>query len=183
MKILDIFHELLYDKDRLTITFPKSEREQIIKKLEILGSVDPEKEYDVNIKIHREKRSENANAYMWVLADKIAAKTRKYKTEVYRDAIRRVGVFEDVAVTGKATASLVSTWSDRGEGWFADVLESKLKGCKKVRLYFGSSGYDTKQRSRLIDDIVEEADELGIETKTPEQLARMKSQWKGADYE
>ena len=171
MKILDIFHELLYDKDRLTITFSKDDRDQIIKKLEILGGVDPKKEYDFEIKVHRNKRSKNANDYMWVLADKIAAATRKYKDEVYRDAIRRVGVFEDVAVTGKATAALVNTWGDRGAG------------CKKVRLYFGSSVYDTQQMSRLIDDLVEEADELGIETKTPAQLEEMKSEWKAAQYE
>ena len=36
---------------------------------------------------------------------------------------------------------------------------------------------DTEQMSRLIDRVVEDCREAGIETMTPQQLAALKSQW------
>lgn len=179
MRITDIFHEPLYDKDRLTITFDKKDRQQIQEKLEALGTIDSKKEYDLEIKKRREKRSLDANDYMWVLADKIADVTNYTKEEVYRNAIRRVGVFQDVAVINAGAGSLIKSWGERGIGWFAEPFDSKLEGCKKVRLYFGSSTYDAKEMSRLVDDIVEEAKGLNIETKTPDEIARLKSMWGG----
>lgn len=177
MKILSINHELLHQIDRLTITFDIKDRMQLIEKLKALGSVNPEKEYDFTLERHREKRSRDANAYMWVLVDKIADKTQTTKEDVYREAVRRVGVFTDVAVVDKAAETLVSGWGKKGIGWFAEKFDSTLYGCKKVRLYYGSSTYDTKEMSRLIDEIVEEAKSLDIETATPDELARMKSTW------
>ena len=36
---------------------------------------------------------------------------------------------------------------------------------------------DSKQMSELIDGTVSEADELGIETRTPDEIERMKALW------
>lgn len=122
----------------------------------------------------RGKRSKDANAYMWTLCDRIAEAIRGTKEDVYREAIRQVGVFQDIAIQEKATDDLIGLWSNRGIGWFADVFDSKLDGCKRVRLYSGSHVYDTKEMARLIDYIVEQAKDLDIETLTPDELAQMK---------
>lgn len=177
MRITNIFHELLYDKDRLTITFDRKDRQQIIEKLESLGEIDRDKEYDVEIKKHRQKRSLDANGYMWALADKIADSVHSTKEEVYRKAIREVGVFTDVAVTDGAVEELERSWNSNGIGWVSERFDSKLQGCKKVRLYTGSSQYNSKEMSRLIDYIVEEAKGLAIETMTPDEIAELKSKW------
>lgn len=121
----------------------------------------------------KSKRSTDANSYMWVLCDKIADAIHATKEEVYRKAIREVGVFNDVAVTKHALPYLIETWTSRGVGWLVDTFDSKLDGCKRVRLYTGSHLYDTKQMTRLIDYIVEEAKNLGIETMTPDELSQM----------
>ena len=47
-----------------------------------------------------------------------------------------------------------------------------------VRCFYGSSQYNTKQMSRLIDDIIQDCEALGIETKSPDEIANMISQWK-----
>ena len=177
MRITNIFHELLYDKDRLTITFDRKDRQQIIEKLESLGEIDQSKEYDVEIKKHRQKRSLDANGYMWALADKIAYSVHSTKEEVYRKAIREVGVFTDVAVTDGAVEELERSWNSNGIGWVSERFDSKLQGCKKVRLYTGSSQYTSKEMSRLIDYIVDEAKGLAIETMTPDEIAELKSKW------
>ena len=56
-------------------------------------------------------------------------------------------------------------------------MESKLPGCVNVVLYYGSSTYDTAQMSRLIDNIIQDCKAQGIDTRTPEEVARMKEEW------
>lgn len=134
--------------------------------------------YDCEIKKHREKRSLDANAYMWVLVDKLAKATRIPKTEIYRKAIKEIGgVSDTVCVSAKAADRLASGWEWNGLGWFSERSESKLKGCVNVTLYYGSSVYDVEQMSRLIDYMVEDCKALGIETMTPDKLEAIKEAW------
>lgn len=141
------------------------------------------KPLQIKIEPIRKRRSVDANNYMWVLCDKIAKVIRSTKEEVYRRAIREVGVFSDVAVQrGEPLRNLITSWNGQGIGYFVEVFDSSLSDNKgepmsRVRMYLGSHKYDTKCMSRLIDYIVEEAKELGIQTETPEQIARMKSLW------
>lgn len=145
----------------------------------LIDMVD-KKPLEAKIKPYRAKRSVEANAYMWILCDKIAEKLHSTKEEVYRSAVREVGVFQDVAVQEKALSSLIDNWTSNGIGWITDIFDSKINGCKRVRLYTGSHRYDTKQMSRLIDYIVEEAKELDIETMTPDELRQMIGENNGA---
>lgn len=134
--------------------------------------------YDCEIKEHREKRSLDANAYAWVLLDKLAQATRIPKTEIYRKAIKEIGgVSDTVCVLERAADRLEKGWESNGIGWFSERSESRLGGCVNVTLYYGSSVYDTAQMSRLIDYIVEDCKALGIETLTPDKLAMLKEEW------
>ena len=134
-----------------------------------------EKEIDLEVKQHRNKRSLDANGYAWVLMDKIAARMHIDKVEVYREAIKNIGgVSETVCVQDKAVDRLRQGWEQNGIGWQTDTMPSKLKGCTNVILYYGSSTYDTQQMSLLIDHIVQDAKALGIETMTPAELEALK---------
>ncbi|MBQ1779516.1 MAG: hypothetical protein IIZ93_15290 [Acidaminococcaceae bacterium] len=134
-----------------------------------------DKEIDIDIKAHRNKRSLDANGYAWVLMDKIAARMHIDKVEVYREAIKNIGgVSETVCVQDKAVDRLRQGWEQNGIGWQTDTMPSKLKGCTNVILYYGSSTYDTQQMSLLIDHIVQDAKALGIETMTPAELEALK---------
>lgn len=134
----------------------------------------------VEIKQQRPRRSLDANAYAWVLLDKLAAKLGRTKAEVYREAIRSIGgVSETVCVRDIAVDKLIEGWQHNGLGWFADTMPSKIKGCTNVVLYYGSSTYDTKQMSALIDAIVQDCKAVGVETLTPEQIAALNAAWGG----
>lgn len=138
------------------------------------------KDHDISIEIkrHRKGRSLDANAYAWVLIDKIAAATGESKETVYREAIRDIGgVSEVVCVQNHAKDALCSLWQSKGTGWLVDELPSKLDGCTNVVLYAGSSVYDTEQMSRLIDRLIQDAQALGIPTETPNQIAERLSLW------
>ena len=127
----------------------------------------------------RKKRSLDANAYMWVLIGKIAAAVGLPPDEVYRNAIRDAGVYTPLPIRNDAVSDFARNWRTAGAGWFVDVLDdSKLKGYKLVRAYFGSSTYDTRQMSRLIDYVVQDAKALDIETMTERELSLLKEGWK-----
>ena len=126
---------------------------------------------DIVVKKYRHRRSLDANAYAWVLIDKIASRMRMDKADVYRDHIRRLGgVSETVCVQDKAVDRLRQAWSKNGLGWQTETFPSKIEGCTNVTMYYGSSSYDTAQMSALIDNLVSTCSSLGIETMPPEQL-------------
>lgn len=137
---------------------------------------------------YREKRSLDANAYFWVLCGKLAAKTKQNKIDIYRELIRDIGDnFEILPIRSEAVDKFISNWGRNNDGkkrlgWICDILgESKLEGYTNVCAYYGSSTYDTKQMSDLIDNIIYECKEQGIPTETPEQIAKMKSLWGSAN--
>lgn len=138
-----------------------------------------EGDYKLSASRHRQKRSLNANNFLWAMCEQISQKLRTTRTEIYRQAIREVGVYTDMAVVTKDLAEVVRVWESNGIGWFTEQFDSTLPKCKRVRFYHGSSLYDTKQMSRLIDYIVEEAHGLGIETETEENIRLMMEHWNG----
>ena len=133
---------------------------------------------EYEIKVKKSLRSLDSNAYAWVLIDKLAAATGIPKSEVYRNAVRDVGGnSEIVCVTAEAAPTLRKIWESRGLGWQTEDDVSKLPGCVNVILYYGSSHFDTRQMSRLIDNLVQDAKAVGIETMPPDQLERLLDEW------
>ena len=135
-------------------------------------------ELEIEIKPLKKARSMAANSYLWVLCDKIAKVLQGTKEEVYQNAIKSVGVYEDVAVVSAGTSMFVKNWQEKGIGWFADDFgESKVKGANRVRIYYGSSVYGQDEMSRLVDFVVEEAKGLGVEVIPPDRLLELKERW------
>ena len=144
-----------------------------------LDSLKPGKVYDVEIKEHREKRSLDANAYCWVLLDKLAEALDTTKEELYRGYVRKIGPFKDFDLTVDEAKTFRTAWERLGQGWPTEQVDFTPDGERVViRAYYGSSTYNTKRMSRLIDMIVEDCKEQGIETLTPQQLDAMKERWK-----
>lgn len=144
-----------------------------------LDSLKPGKVYDVEIKEHREKRSLDANAYCWVLLDKLAEALDTTKEELYRGYVRKIGPFKDFDLTVDEAKTFRTAWERLGQGWPTEQVDFTPDGERVViRAYYGSSTYNTKRMSRLIDMIVEDCREQAIETLTPQQLDAMKERWK-----
>lgn len=130
---------------------------------EVQGLLD--KDLSVEMKRWRNKRSKDANALLWSLCRDIAQamETPHTDKEIYRRAVRDVGVFTPVPIKADAVDEMQARWSKQGIAWFVDVEDdSKLKGYKRVRLYYGSSTYTTEEMSRLLDYLVDEAQQMGI---------------------
>jgi hypothetical protein len=131
---------------------------------------------DIKIKKHREKRSLNANSYLWVLCDRLAEKIGSTKIEIYRDAIRDVGIFKDFTLSPIEAPSLEKAWSMLGTGWLTERIGFDDDNVF-VRCYYGSSMYNKRQMARLLDYIIQDCKNVGVETMTPEEIARLKAVW------
>lgn len=128
----------------------------------------------------REKRSLDANAYMWVLLGKIAKHKDINSTaeELYKKYIKSVGVYEIVPIKTIAVETYINRWKKNGKGWFCEILgESKIAGYTNVITYFGSSSYDPVEMARVIEEVIIDSKELGIQTLTPKQQADILKSW------
>jgi hypothetical protein len=128
------------------------------------------------IKQNRPKRSRNANNFAWELMTQIADKLKTSKEEIYIQMLDRYGqrepelydmVAEAYPAFQRATEShctVVDTyWTDRK--WY------------KAAILIGSSNYDSKQMSILIDGIVSEAEPMGIDVLTPQERSLLIDKW------
>ena len=133
----------------------------------------------VEISKQKKKRSLDANALLWVLCQKIAEVIHSTKELVYQKFIKEVGQFEIVPIKNEAVERWIEVWNSKGLGWFAEVMEdSKLPGYKKVISYYGSSVYDQREMSVLLDEVVSTCKELNIETLPPDEIKALKESWK-----
>lgn len=139
---------------------------------------DPFKPGDFDIVRRRKRRSLEANAYMWALCSEIADVVGCTKEEIYRRNIREGGEYTPLPIKAVAVEEFSRIWEAHGIGWFCDVIDdSKLPGYKLVFAYHGSSVYDTKQMSLLIDRVKADAESVGIIPLPPEQIAVMMEEW------
>lgn len=126
------------------------------------------------IKPYRQKRSLNANAYAWVLINEMANRLRTSKDEVYQEMLKRYGQSKVISVLSDIDISrFVKYYEEIGKG------HVEGKEFTHYRCFIGSSEYDSREMAILIDGIVDEAKELGIDTLPTTAVERMKALWQG----
>ena len=133
------------------------------------------KKYGVefDISVHKEGRSISANNYFWKLADSLAKKLRTTKEEVYREAIRNVGVFYELSFAEpEAVAEFEKIWKKHGTGWIIEKLDDTT-----IHAYKGSSVYRTDEMARLIDFVQDECIRQKIEIRPKEEVEALLKSW------
>lgn len=148
---------LLDGQTEITFTAPKS----------VLRAFDglTDKPLTITVKEYRPKRSLSQNAYLWVLLDKLAEKLNRSKEDIYKIYVKDYGVFEPLPIRNDAVEGFIAKWSKNGLGWFCEDLgESKLNGYTKLLAYYGSSTYNSKEMTRLIDAVIQDCEDQGIPT-------------------
>ena len=128
---------------------------------------DNTKRYEV--KEYRQKRSKSQNAYMWEIISKIADIQRLSKEEVYLQMLKDYGQSEII--------SMLSTINPNGYlKYYEEIGKGQVNGKEftHYKVYKGSSEYNSKEMSILIDGVIQEAKQLDIETLTPQQIAEMR---------
>lgn len=148
--------------------------------LEFIASLDGDTEYELTIAKPKKEKSNEANAYYWALIGKLSAKINVPPQDIYRTHIKDVGGnYEIVPIRDDAVEEWQKKWRSRGMGWVCESLgESKFRGYKNMICFYGSSTYDSRQMSRLINLCVDDCKAQGIETMTPSEMALMMENYK-----
>ena len=117
---------------------------------EEINKIDENSEYTVTLTKKSKKRSLNANAYAWVLCDKIARELSKNayisKNDVYKRVIQEAG-------------------------------PAKMEGYTIIRAYHGSSVYTVDEMRRLIDALVDECNQLNIPIENDDYINSLVREW------
>lgn len=146
----------------------------------ILPELNSGKKYECEIKPFREKRSVDANAYFHVLVNKIAEKLKLGNDECKINLNLEYGT---PAMDSNGNYVIIKIPADTNikqfyeyAKWYGEREEKGLKLSYYI-FYKRTHELDSAEMARLIDGVVHEAQQLGIETKTPAELAQLKSLW------
>lgn len=121
------------------------------------------------IKEHKEKRTLTQNAYMWSLINEIANRMRLSKEETYLKMIKDYS--QSMLVTIRADIDVTKFFK-----YYNFEREAKINGVnfKVYKVYEGSSQMDKNEFRVLLDGVIQEAQQLGICTLTPEEIERLR---------
>lgn len=138
------------------------------------------KQLDIEIKQYREKRSRNANAYFHVLVTKIAEKVKSSNEDVKKLLVCDYGTIakdDDGCTIGFKLPANVPADAIYPYVKCFDTREENGKQFNCYLVYKQTHLMDSSEMARLIDGAITEARDLGIDTDTPEVIARYKKEW------
>ena len=140
--------------------------------MDLFDELNQANKLKITIDIYREKRSLNSNNYAWKLMTEIGNVLRANKEDIYFKMLKRYGQRTMISVQSHIPIQEFVKYCE-------EAGESTLKG-KEFKHYFvykGSSEFDSREMSIFLDGIIDEAKALGIQTETPEMIAKLKSLW------
>ena len=143
------------------------------KKSEVLKWLIDAPDGQYEIKEYHEKRSLTANSYYWVLLTELAGRLRTSKDELHDIMLKRYGQYlRDKEGNIVCVAVSPDTRMTDFEGHFE--YTGPFKDFARYKVLRGSSTYDSKEFSILLDGLIDECRECGVETMTPQEVARLK---------
>lgn len=152
-----------YTNDKINITLEINE-EYEIRKLDT-GSIK-DKLLDINLNVHKKKRSAGTNKYMWNLINKLSQARGATSEDMYIEMIERYGAFIEI-----------TTQKENIEKTLRSFKECKVLGAHensvRIRCYYGTSKYTPSEMYYFIQGIIKECKKEKIETLTPNEIERI----------
>ena len=145
--------------------------------VEFLEQMREGKTYTAKFTERKKKRSLDANGLYWELCGRLSQKIGIPPEEIYRNHIRDIGNYEPLCMPEEALDSFKELWCSNHTGRFVQTRDSKIPGCVTVLAYYGSSDFNTKQMSLLIDNCMQDCHENGVETRPREEVESLLAQW------
>ena len=167
-KILDMSLDFKNGKAKLMLEL--NEKQSAMKMYDLLNQVET---LDIDIDKHREKRSLNANAYCWVLVGKIADVVGASKDEIYLAMLKKYGQ----TFVCKIPNRYVDQFKRSEKYWEEHESLDAEEKAQYFRVWVGSSRYNVEEMNIFVNGIIDEAKELDIDVRTPDQIAEMMSLW------
>lgn len=147
---------------------------------------DALKDHEVSVEIKKAAngRSLTANSFLWALCSDIGKTMTPplSKEEVYRMAIKAVGVYTQTQLLAWDIPKVRERWESHGTGWFMEVVDDvpALVGHKTVHLYFGTSTYSVDEMRVLIEWLTDQCRqmEIPIPLSKKEEAEMLERWWK-----
>lgn len=134
---------------------------------------------EYEIKKTRKKRSLDANAYARKLIDEISIATRISPKTVYRRALEDVPTMRyTLLVPDEDVENAIADFMRGHIGRRCDK-QYAYTGYTNVTFHSGSSDFDTRQMSMLIDNLIQDCMSVGIEVRDPADIESMLEAWDG----
>lgn len=158
-----------WQSNKLNISFQVNEQptEEINELLEC-------EKLSIEVKKFRQKRSLDANALLWHCLGLLAIALRADKWDIYLQMLKRYGKYTYICVKPNVVNAVKAQWRE------SEVIgEVNINGQTATQMlcYFGSSTYDTQEFSVLLDGVISEMAEMGLETPTSQEMRRALEQW------
>lgn len=138
--------------------------------IEWLMSKDKDLTFDIDI--HREKRSLNANGMLWSCISMVAQAMNPPidKMDVYKMMLKRYGQYTYVCIKPEAVDMFKRTWEN-----YEELGELEINGSKAIQFlaYFGSSTYDSKEFSVLLNGVISEMRDMGLTPPPTKEMQRV----------
>lgn len=137
---------------------------------------DELRDFDLEVQIskHRTKRSLNANSAAWVMITAIAKVLRTTKDAVYLTMLKRYGVYVDMMVKPNAVVKFLE--NNPTSEIVGNVTVNGQTGVH-IRLYYGSSTYNTEEFAVFLDGVISEAADMGIPFMSADERNLLLSEW------
>lgn len=172
------FREARMDTGRLIIDIPRDQIGEVLKFLR----TKKDKDYSLEIKEYRKKRSNDANAKAWALMGEMSAILHIPPEEIYRGYIPDVGGnYWIMPVLPEKIEQASKEWCKNHIGRIAEDMgpcrSNDLAGYHNLRLYRGSSDYDTAQMNRLLELIIQDCRQMGIDALSEREKTLLLEEW------
>lgn len=145
-----------------------------------LEQMEEGRTYTAKLSPKRFRRSLDANAYYWVLVSNLAQEMRTPPLTIYRRHIAELGNYAVLTVAEDALEHFRAAWCSGHLGRFIETKANRQPGYITVLAYYGSSDFDTRQMSILIDNAIQDCKAIGIETRPEEEIKSLLEAWDAA---
>lgn len=132
------------------------------------------KDLSIDMKPWHDKRSSSANALLWHCIGQITVALndekpdkRYTKWDIYLNLLRKHGKYAMISVREDA----LDAFLEQNKTCVYDDV-GKHDGFVDLLYYFGSSTYDSKEFSVLLDGCIDEMKQMGLPTPTSEEMKR-----------
>ena len=138
--------------------------------------------YKLEVKEYRKTRSQDANAKLWSLLNEMSTILHLTPEEIYQGYIPDVGNnFRFWPVLPEDIPQAAEEWCHGHIGRMVeDYGPCRLRGMEKyhnLKCYKGSSEYDTKTFSRLLELVMQDCRNLGIEVMSEREKSLLLEEW------
>jgi hypothetical protein len=159
----------------------RPEREDLGKAMAMIRGIK-KKLYVLSVKEHRNKRSLDANQKLWALINEMSTILKLTPEEIYQGYIPDVGNnFRVFPVKPEEINEFAYDWCNGHIGRMVEDMgpcrKRDLRGYHNLRCYKGSSEYDTQTFSRLLELVVQDCRQLGIETMSEREQSLLLEEW------